>query len=237
MREIYQDFVTLNFDNFRSHLSKDILMCVKARYDLGCYPGINNTLSYVHLVEANVTELVQLWSMEPVTPVYVDVDARVATTTTIWHLFSFSENANFTMYMHDTMVFNCNNKLVNYTSQGDSGEWAAANIPPVSDYNATRICTGTDSLTGIMQACPVGSQWEQYHTAQECIDFINALPHEVEGAPFGMGNSTGCRDWHLGLARFDPTIHCPHVGPTGGDHCNNNYPPPPPAPSKKRSVV
>jgi len=44
--------------------------------------------------------------------------------------------------------------------------------------------------------------------------------------PAGMtgdtsGNTIGCRLYHAGAAAADPTTHCPHAGPTGGDVCGS----------------
>ena len=35
------------------------------------------------------------------------------------------------------------------------------------------------------------------------------------------GNTIGCRLYHAGAAASDPTTHCPHAGPTGGNVCGS----------------
>jgi len=222
VRRIYRDFETLNYADLRTILADDVELCVKAQFDLGCYHGLEAVISYVSLLTVEVAELLQLWAMTPEktnrVAVYTDIIERAATTTARWEFFSFPAHKNVTLHMHDSFVFNCDNKLSKYTSWGAVNEWADAQIPPVSDYNATRICLGSH-LTGVQDVCTGVNQ--QFATDADCITFMNSIPHEVEGFGFGLGNSLGCRDWHLGLARFNPSIHCPHVGISGGGKCTN----------------
>ncbi|KAJ6591247.1 hypothetical protein DFH09DRAFT_1306873 [Mycena vulgaris] len=41
------------------------------------------------------------------------------------------------------------------------------------------------------------------------------------GKPWAMGiDNTICRWGHFGMIKYRPAVHCPHIGPTGGDMCN-----------------
>jgi hypothetical protein len=223
VRRIYHDFETINVDDFASLLAPSVSMCILARFNFGCYNGIAEVKSYVSLVDYRVAELLRLWSMTPIW-MHVDIIDRVVSVRSRWDFFSFPLGANATTYMMDTITFDCNNKVVSYSSIGDELQWTRADIPAISDHNVTRMCAGTDQLSGIQQACPVGSIYQQYSSVDDCIAQISAKPAEIAGLEFfGVGDSIGCRDWHLGLARFDPAIHCPHVGPTGGGKCTNNF--------------
>ncbi|KAL9710660.1 hypothetical protein Ac2012v2_006198 [Leucoagaricus gongylophorus] len=58
----------------------------------------------------------------------------------------------------------------------------------------------------------------QYNSTQECIDFI------MNRVPFGdiwqAGQDTGiCRYLHHAMVPRRPGVHCPHIGPSGGDMC------------------
>jgi len=37
----------------------------------------------------------------------------------------------------------------------------------------------------------------------------------------GAGNTIVCRTFHLGMARYDPVIHCAHAGKNGGGFCTD----------------
>ncbi|KAF8185580.1 hypothetical protein K438DRAFT_1424817, partial [Mycena galopus ATCC 62051] len=58
----------------------------------------------------------------------------------------------------------------------------------------------------------------QYNSSDACFDFI------MNQVPFGdiwqAGQNTGtlCR-FHFNLLSRRPAVHCPHIGPTGGDMC------------------
>jgi len=59
----------------------------------------------------------------------------------------------------------------------------------------------------------------QYNSTESCLEFLSSIP-------FGsfndaMSDSVVCRIVHTILVPFRPDIHCPHVGPTGGQMCVN----------------
>ncbi|KAJ7159483.1 hypothetical protein C8R46DRAFT_1001740 [Mycena filopes] len=59
---------------------------------------------------------------------------------------------------------------------------------------------------------------QQYNSTKSCMDFVL---HQI---PFGEGwqggqNSAFCRYIHTPMIAFRPSVHCPHVGPSGGDMC------------------
>ncbi|KAJ6478540.1 hypothetical protein C8R47DRAFT_1138738 [Mycena vitilis] len=58
----------------------------------------------------------------------------------------------------------------------------------------------------------------QYNSTDTCMDFI------MKQVPFGdiwqAGQNTGiCRYLHAAMVPRRPTVHCAHIGPTGGDMC------------------
>ncbi|WWD09740.1 hypothetical protein V865_007868 [Kwoniella europaea PYCC6329] len=57
----------------------------------------------------------------------------------------------------------------------------------------------------------------QYANHDECLTFLNGLPL---GQFYRLGeNNLGCRYLHTPMLSFRPNVHCPHVGPSGGDMC------------------
>jgi hypothetical protein len=59
---------------------------------------------------------------------------------------------------------------------------------------------------------------QQYANRTECMDF---LTHKIRfGAAYELGRNTlQCRDLHQFMLPLRPSVHCPHIGPTGGGMC------------------
>ncbi|KAJ7500100.1 hypothetical protein FB451DRAFT_1207483 [Mycena latifolia] len=75
---------------------------------------------------------------------------------------------------------------------------------------ATDICAGHE------QFCT--RDLAQYNSTDACLDFI------MTQIPFGdiwqAGQNTGiCRYLHAAMLSRRPAVHCPHIGPSGGDMC------------------
>ncbi|CAF4486562.1 unnamed protein product [Didymodactylos carnosus] len=71
---------------------------------------------------------------------------------------------------------------------------------------------------GIQKIC-IGNN-TQYKTVKQCITFM------TKKIPFSTydrldQNNVICRTLHIQLAVVSPTVHCPHVGPTGGGKCTD----------------
>jgi hypothetical protein len=213
-------------------------LCVQARVDLGCYDGKHDVIAYAKLTDPAYAEIMFLWD-SPIITLDVDVQQHTAVMFVIWDLFSYQTGMNHSINIHLHFTLGCNGLVTHVFTIGDIAEFAEARIPPISDYNVTRICEGghlgtasTEFRTGIQDACTGANQ--QYASVAECESFLSSLAPEDPNNPlFGYGNSIGCRDWHLGLARVDPQTHCPHVGPTGGGRCCTNCFPS----DKKRSTA
>ncbi|KAJ7481774.1 hypothetical protein FB451DRAFT_137054 [Mycena latifolia] len=60
----------------------------------------------------------------------------------------------------------------------------------------------------------------QYKTHAQCMDtLLNKMPL---GKVWTMGlDTTMCRWVHFGMVKYRPSVHCPHIGPTGGDMCQD----------------
>ena len=73
----------------------------------------------------------------------------------------------------------------------------------------------------IQSTCPVGSPNQQYANMSDCISCLSEPQ-----TPFGTNdradqNNVVCRLIHIQLAQISPSIHCPHVGMTGGGACTD----------------
>ncbi|PYI07349.1 hypothetical protein BO78DRAFT_91510 [Aspergillus sclerotiicarbonarius CBS 121057] len=58
----------------------------------------------------------------------------------------------------------------------------------------------------------------QYTSEDACYVF---LTQQIRfGQPYEMGRNTLlCREVHDNMVRYNPDVHCAHIGPTGGDYC------------------
>ncbi|KAJ6460131.1 hypothetical protein C8R47DRAFT_128491 [Mycena vitilis] len=86
----------------------------------------------------------------------------------------------------------------------------------VTKKAAADICTAHE------QFCP--GSLAQYNSTEACLDFItNRIPF---GDIWQAGQNTGiCRYLHTAMLSRRPAVHCPHIGPTGGDMCaETSYP-------------
>jgi len=70
-----------------------------------------------------------------------------------------------------------------------------------------------------------------YANSDDCFDFLsNHVRNTTWGGKIGnlgvtydqsAGNTTICRQIHLNMAQYDPAVHCPHAGKTGGMFCSD----------------
>ena len=65
--------------------------------------------------------------------------------------------------------------------------------------------------------CQAGTS--QYKDEADCLAYCNGARWPDGAATDQSGNTIACRIYHSGAAKDDPTIHCPHAGPSGGDVC------------------
>ncbi|PBK75174.1 hypothetical protein ARMSODRAFT_509260 [Armillaria solidipes] len=98
-------------------------------------------------------------------------------------------------------------------------ELMAANTTGVDYGNSTDIIVhraAADICTEAQTYC-LGEN-RQYESYEQCVQF---LTKEVPfGASWSGGENTGfCRYIHKNMVKYRPEVHCPHVGPSGGDYC------------------
>ncbi|PYH78212.1 hypothetical protein BO82DRAFT_317763 [Aspergillus uvarum CBS 121591] len=62
---------------------------------------------------------------------------------------------------------------------------------------------------------------QQYADTDACYAFLTqSIPL---GKDYELGRNTLlCREVHEHMVQYDPAVHCPHIGPTGGAYCVND---------------
>ncbi|KAJ7493996.1 hypothetical protein FB451DRAFT_1551250 [Mycena latifolia] len=59
---------------------------------------------------------------------------------------------------------------------------------------------------------------QQYNSTEACLDFVlNTIP--LGEVWQGGQNTAFCRYIHTPMIPLRPSVHCPHIGPSGGDMC------------------
>ncbi|KAJ4490750.1 hypothetical protein J3R30DRAFT_3400017 [Lentinula aciculospora] len=112
-------------------------------------------------------------------------------------------------------------ELMSYTAP-----YLAPQIAEELNSTSTNV-TELIELKTAADVCAVSSLYctgiyQQYESQDACLSFMSALPF---GESWQGGMNTGwCRYIHKNLVQFRPDVHCPHIGPSGGDMCiDRNY--------------
>ena len=101
------------------------------------------------------------------------------------------------------------------SSAGGTGGMAATGSSSASTGSGMTATLDCKSYCTVVQANCTGDK-AQYPSPESCMAACAALPAGKLGET--AGNTLGCRLYHAGTpAVMDPTLHCPHAGPTGGD--------------------
>ncbi|KAJ3999701.1 hypothetical protein F5050DRAFT_879378 [Lentinula boryana] len=113
------------------------------------------------------------------------------------------------------------------------GEFMAYTVPYLAPQIAKELNSTTTNVTELIElktatdVCAVSTQYctgdnQQYESHDSCMSFMTALSF---GESWQGGMNTGwCRYIHKNMVKYRPEVHCPHIGPTGGDMCiDRNY--------------
>ncbi|KAJ3750376.1 hypothetical protein DFH05DRAFT_1387170 [Lentinula detonsa] len=113
------------------------------------------------------------------------------------------------------------------------GEFMAYTVPYLAPQIAKELNSTTTNVTELIElktatdVCAVSTQYctgdnQQYESHDSCMSFMTSLSF---GESWQGGMNTGwCRYIHKNMVKYRPEVHCPHIGPTGGDMCiDRNY--------------
>lgn len=106
---------------------------------------------------------------------------------------------------------------------GDDTSSASLDMSVAQDLSGGNGPTCAQYCAKIAMTCTNGDggTHDQYAgAAAQCTQYcstVAAWPSGTTGQT--SGNTIGCRLYHAAAAASDPTLHCPHAGPTGGNVC------------------
>ncbi|KAL7658776.1 hypothetical protein ACMYSQ_001725 [Aspergillus niger] len=169
------------------------LVGVPVDYSITQFIAQGNIASATTVVTFNATSFGNL--LVPVTIdtwIMWDADGRIMQYDATFRWFGF---------LLDTLVEALAESINGTTSQATAS---------LTQLLATTICATHD------QYCTGANQ--QYDNNAACLDFLtSAIPL---GKDYELGRNTLlCREVHEHMVQYDPALHCPHIGPTGGDYC------------------
>lgn len=126
-------------------------------------------------------------------------------------ILNLTGNKRLTFFAN--MTFDKNYKLCGYDGQiRNFGLTFDTYTQQEHDANINIICNGAQRFCN--------GTLKQYDSIEACVTFLNTQ------IPYGSHDSADqgtvvCRLIHVKFVPLVPKIHCPHVGPTGGDSCIN----------------
>ena len=105
-------------------------------------------------------------------------------------------------------------------------EWTINYIIEVFiQHNGLQTTKGWQLLRSgiITEICATASQYcvgslQQYQNSDECFEFLLKNIRFGKAYEFGM-NTLLCRSLHELMVPLRPSVHCPHIGPGGGNMC------------------
>ncbi|RXK42464.1 hypothetical protein M231_00018 [Tremella mesenterica] len=99
-------------------------------------------------------------------------------------------------------------QLIPHMAQRAKGDSTNATLI-LQQYLAQSVCDAT-----VIYCNGSNQQYDSYDT---CMDFVTSVPI---GQAYRAGeNNLVCRHLHVPMAPLRPTVHCPHLGLTGGGMC------------------
>ncbi|KAF7367647.1 Secreted protein [Mycena sanguinolenta] len=145
-----------------------------------------------------------------------DFNWTVAIEPALWQLkFLFNDEGLVTQY--DAILYRADALFANVLPKVAQAAIKELNLPPATSPTvALQTRAATDICAGHAAYCTGANQ--QYNSTQACMDFVmNKIPL---GEIWQGGQNTAiCRYVHTPMLQLRPTVHCPHVGPSGGDMC------------------
>ncbi|KAJ7300810.1 hypothetical protein DFH08DRAFT_946277 [Mycena albidolilacea] len=145
-----------------------------------------------------------------------DFNWTVAVVPTLWQLkFLFNDQGQVTQY--DAILYRASALFASVWPKVAKAAIQELGLPHyTSDTVALQTRAAVDVCSAHEAYC-LGLN-KQYKSRAECMNFV------LNKVPFGEiwqggQNTAFCRYIHTPMLQLRPAVHCPHVGPTGGDMC------------------
>ncbi|KAF7367693.1 Secreted protein [Mycena sanguinolenta] len=145
-----------------------------------------------------------------------DFNWTVAIEPTLWQLkFLFNDEGLVTQY--DAILYRSSALFATVLPKVAKAAIKELRLPPhTSDTVALQTRAATDVCAGHAAYCTGANK--QYKSTEACMDFVL---HRIPLGEIWQGgqNTAMCRYIHTPMLQLRPAVHCPHVGPSGGDMC------------------
>ncbi|KAL1413236.1 hypothetical protein Q8F55_000989 [Vanrija albida] len=139
-------------------------------------------------------------------------------------------NLHYPVQIDAWMLFNEQKEVQQYDVSFRRWAWAVDNLAPkilpqMAQYaNITNTTDPAQILTRYSTPIICGAHEiyckgdnQQYKSYSDCVSFISKTPL---GTFYRMGeDNILCRSLHVPMLPLRPSVHCPHIGPTGGGMC------------------
>ncbi|KAF7340314.1 hypothetical protein MVEN_01950500 [Mycena venus] len=145
-----------------------------------------------------------------------DFNWTVAVVPTLWQLkFMFNDEGLVTQY--DAILYRASALFASVWPKVAKAAIKELGLPPdTSDTVAIQTRAAVDVCAAHETYCLGPNQ--QYNSTKDCMDFVlRTIP--LGEIWQGGQNTAVCRYVHTPMLALRPAVHCPHVGPTGGDMC------------------
>lgn len=144
-------------------------------------------------------------------------------------------NLHYPVQIDLWLLFNEQKEVLQYDVAFRRWAWATDNLaplilPPMAKYaNITDTTDPTQILTRYTTPIICGAHQlyckgdnQQYKDYADCVSQVSKKPL---GTFYRMGeDNILCRSLHVHMLPLRPSVHCPHIGPTGGGMCvSRNY--------------
>ncbi|ODV93213.1 hypothetical protein PACTADRAFT_61900, partial [Pachysolen tannophilus NRRL Y-2460] len=77
-----------------------------------------------------------------------------------------------------------------------------------------------ESICQVHEDYCAGTPYGQYYSTEQCKDYLFSYTRFGESYEGGM-NTVFCRTLHQNMVKERPSVHCAHIGPSGGDMCTD----------------
>ena len=130
------------------------------------------------------------------------------------------------------LAFDANGLLLEYDVSFRWSQYISNTVTAAAmkQLNATTAAQGVQTLTAILAQgiCATHQNYcngtnQQYDNTTACLDFLTTQIRFGQAYELGM-NTLNCRMVHENMVPFRPSVHCPHIGPSGGNMCVDDRP-------------